>query len=155
MSEEEAHDEMSEEEAHDEMSEEEAHDEMSEGVTGLASVLDVTIKLNDEITVLEMIEDEDTPGLYIGSFTPNEEGHPVLHLVTTIEDEVIEIDFHPEEVESHFMSPLDQQREGTSPNEVECNSGLTLLAKKSNGSAICVKPQTAEILLARGLATNF
>lgn len=53
------------------------------------------------------------------------------------------------------MSPLDQQQEGTSPSEVECKSGLTLLAKKSNGSAICVKPQTAEILLARGLAINF
>ncbi len=79
-------DETSDEEAHDEMSDEEAHDEMSDGVTGLASTLDVTIKLNDEITVVEMIEDEDTPGLYIGAFTPTETGHPVLHLVTTIED---------------------------------------------------------------------
>jgi hypothetical protein len=80
----------------------------------------------------------------------------VLHLVGTLDDEVFEIDFHPEAIEDHVtMTPIQQQREGVAPNEVECSEEKILLSKVSDGSAICVMPHTADLLVARSWATYF
>jgi hypothetical protein len=153
MSEEE-HDEMSEEE-HDEMSEEE-HDEMSEeGVEGLASMLEASVTLNDEMFALELTESEDTPGLYIAKFTPTSTGYPIYHLTGILDDEAFEMDFHPEEIIAKQMPPLQQQKEGIEPSGIQCSEGKILLSKVSDGSAICVKPGTADILVARNWAAYF
>ena len=145
------HDEM-EHEDHDETE----HEHAGEGVSGLVPTLEVDITLNDEKTTLELVESEDTPGLYLGEFTPSETGQPIVHVVGTLDDEVFEIDFHPEEVEDHIiMTPVQQQNEGIAPSEVECSEGKILLSKVSDGSAACVTETTAEKLIARGWGTHF
>lgn len=126
-----------------------------DGISGLASMFDSYVTLNDEMTALEFVEDQDMPGLYVAKYTPTAIGHPVVHLAVSINDEVFEADFHPEEVEEHAMSPLAQQNDGVPPNEVMCNDDKVLLSKISNGSAICVTPDTAEKLLARNWAKYF
>ena len=101
---------MTDETSHDNMTSEEmatdshGHEEEDEGplengVTGLASTLDVTVTLNDEKTTLSMTEDENNPGMYIGEYTPTSIGYPTVHVFTTIDDAPIEATFHPEEVE--------------------------------------------------------
>ncbi|MEW6044836.1 MAG: hypothetical protein AB1608_11305 [Thermoproteota archaeon] len=52
----------------------------------------------------------------------------------------------------HVMPPKMQMDEGVAPQDVVCNEGLELLLKSSDGSAVCVKPNTAELLLSRGWA---
>ncbi|MBM3904390.1 MAG: hypothetical protein FJ357_04590 [Thaumarchaeota archaeon] len=133
----------------------EEHDH-EEGISGLESAFESYITLNGKMTALDFVEDQDLPGLYVAQYTPNEAGHPVVHLVVTINDEVVEADFHPEEIEEHIMtSPLAQQKEGISPNEVECSEDKVLMSKTSNGGAICVTESTAEKLLARNWAKYF
>jgi len=137
----------------------ESEDHAEHGVAGLASSLEVTVTLNNEKTVLKMVEDESVPGLYLGEYTPMSAGHPTVHVFGTIEDETVEVTFHPETVESEtdlsWMSPLQQQMEGVAPSEVLCSEGLTLISKKSDGSAACVSESTAALLIARGWATSF
>lgn len=146
------HDEM----VHDEEASDEMEHEHSEGISGLGSTLEADISLNGKKITLELIEDGDMPGLYVGEYTPAESGHPVVHLVGTLDDEVFEVDFHPEKIEGHvMMSPVQQQNEGVSPNEVECHEGKILLSKVSDGSAICLTPETADLLVARSWATYF
>lgn len=86
---------------HDEV--EHADEEMGhghdEGISGLASTMDVTVTLNDEKTALVMTEDERIPGLYFGEFTPPAPGFPTVHLFVEIDGEPLEIDMHPEKVE--------------------------------------------------------
>jgi hypothetical protein len=132
------------------------HEHAGEGVSGLVSTLEVDVTLNNEKTTLELVESEDIPGLYVGKFTPREAGHPVVHVVGVLDDEVFEIDFHPEEVEDHIiMTPVQQQNNGIAPNEVECAHGKILLSKVSDGSAACVTEPTAEKLIARGWGAYF
>lgn len=50
---------------------------------------------------------------------------------------------------TEFPSPLSQQRDGVSPDEVVCNEGLELIMK-NNGQATCVKPETKQKLVERG-----
>jgi hypothetical protein len=145
---------------HDEMEhedhEETEHEHAGEGVSGLVSTLEVDVTLNDEKATLGLVESEDTPGLYVGEYTPSGTGQPIVHIVGTLDDEVFEIDFHPEEVEDHvIMTPVQQQNEGTAPNEVECSEEKILLSKVSDGSAACVTESTAEKLIARGWGTYF
>lgn len=148
--------EVSEHEDHDSMDHDEIEHDYEEGISGLGSSLESYVTLNGKQTNLEFVEDSDTPGLYVANYTPNETGHPVVHLVITINDEVFEIDFHPEEVEAHLMmSPLKQQNEGVPPNEVECSNDKVLMSKTNDGSAICVTQITAEKLLARNWAKYF
>ncbi len=103
-SEEMTHDEA--EHADEEMSHDEAEhadEEMShghdEGISGLASDMDVTVTLNEEKTALTMVEDEEMHGLYLGEFTPPSSGFPTVHLFVEIDGEPLEIDMHPEKVE--------------------------------------------------------
>ena len=81
---------------------EEHHDEeegpLKNGITGLESTLEVTVTLNGEKTTLNMTEDPDNHGMYIGKFTPSATGYPTVHIFTTINDNPVEATFHPEEV---------------------------------------------------------
>ena len=53
-----------------------------------------------------------------------------------------------------MMAPLRQMQDGVEPRQVQCNEGLQLLLKQSSGSAICVTPSSASILMQRGYATQ-
>jgi len=50
------------------------------------------------------------------------------------------------------FSPIKQIRMGTAPDEIQCNDGLELIFKSTNGSPACVKPKTVEKLIERGWA---
>ncbi len=50
------------------------------------------------------------------------------------------------------MSPLKQMDSGVNAEDVVCKDGLELIIKASNGSAACVKPSTALVLIQRGWA---
>jgi hypothetical protein len=52
------------------------------------------------------------------------------------------------------MAPLKQMEEGVEPSQVQCNEGLQLMLKNSNGAAICVSSDTASVLMQRGYATQ-
>lgn len=52
------------------------------------------------------------------------------------------------------IPPLKQMQDGVEPRQVQCNEGLQLLLKQSSGSAICVTPSSASILMQRGYATQ-
>ncbi len=56
--------------------------------------------------------------------------------------------------DGQVMAPLKQMNEGIEPREVQCKEGLQLLLKKSDGSAVCVMPDTASVLMERGWATQ-
>jgi len=73
-------------------------DSSQNGVTGLASNLDVTITLGEKKVTLEMIEDPQNPGKYYSEFTPQIIGHPAVHVFTAIKGDPIEVTFHPEQV---------------------------------------------------------
>ncbi len=51
------------------------------------------------------------------------------------------------------LSPLKQFKEGISVYDIKCNQGYVLVIKESNNSPACVKPQTAQKLVARGWGT--
>lgn len=55
---------------------------------------------------------------------------------------------------TQLLSPLKQFVMGINANEVVCKEGLELLLKKSDGSPLCVKPQTKEKLIERGWASE-
>lgn len=56
--------------------------------------------------------------------------------------------------EGYVVAPLKQMKQGVEPRQVQCNEGLQLMFKKSSGSAICVSPDTASILMQRQYATQ-
>ena len=53
-----------------------------------------------------------------------------------------------------MMSPKMQMNEGIAPKDVQCKGGFQLLFKTSDGSAICVSSNTANVLLQRNWATQ-
>lgn len=46
--------------------------------------------------------------------------------------------------------PLEQVKSGVQPKDVQCKKGFTLILKADDGSAACVDPQVAQILIQRG-----
>lgn len=48
------------------------------------------------------------------------------------------------------ISPLKQYKTGTSLNDIQCAQGLQLIIKSSNNSPACVRPSTADRLVALG-----
>jgi negative regulator of genetic competence, sporulation and motility len=71
----------------------------ADGVTGIKG-LEVNVNLNDKKTFLEMKEDKKQPGRYYGSFTPDKEGHPTVHVYGKIKGSDVEATLHPEKVET-------------------------------------------------------
>jgi hypothetical protein len=53
-----------------------------------------------------------------------------------------------------FDSPLTQYKSGIKTDNVKCNTGLELVIKAEDGSPACVSPDTANVLIERGWATN-
>jgi len=57
------------------------------------------------------------------------------------------------EQKSQILSPLKQFKSGIPAQNVQCEDGLQLTIKSSNGNPACVKPETKEKLIERGWAT--
>ena len=53
-----------------------------------------------------------------------------------------------------YIGPTKQMDAGVLPIKVLCNEGKERLIKTSDGSAVCVSPETAERLIERGWATR-
>lgn len=71
-------------------------------VTGIADNLEVDIKIGSEKKVfLELTEDSDIPGIYYGSYTPQESGHTKIHIYGKISGSEFEVTFNPEKVEEN------------------------------------------------------
>ncbi|SHO45641.1 exported hypothetical protein [Nitrosotalea sinensis] len=49
-----------------------------------------------------------------------------------------------------IMPPLEQVKAGTSPKDVQCKQGFSLIIKLDDGSPACVKPDVLQILTQRG-----
>ncbi len=56
--------------------------------------------------------------------------------------------------DSKYLPPLKQINNGITPTGVLCNEGLELILKLTDNSPACVKPVTAEKLIARGWAIS-
>jgi hypothetical protein len=71
----------------------------STGVKGIKD-LQVDVALDGQKTFLKIKEDSKKPGRYFGSYTPQKEGQPTVHIFATIKGVQIEGAFHPEKVET-------------------------------------------------------
>lgn len=70
------------------------------GISGLSKTLEVDVTLNGKKTFLKLVEDKKNKGTYHGTFTPDAEGQPLVHVVGKIKKTPVEITLHPEKVES-------------------------------------------------------
>ncbi|MFN3653844.1 MAG: hypothetical protein ACK4TO_00775 [Candidatus Nitrosotenuis sp.] len=68
------------------------------GITGLSKTLEVDVTLNDKKTFLKLVEDKKNKGTYYGTYTPDSEGFPTVHIVGKIKNTPVEITLHPEKV---------------------------------------------------------
>ena len=50
----------------------------------------------------------------------------------------------------NVLPPLEQVKSGILPKDVQCKQDFTLIIKAEDGSAACVYPQVAQILIQRG-----
>jgi hypothetical protein len=105
-----------------------------------ASFLTTTAEITDAVSA----EDLETA---IGGFIVN---CPFVE-VAAMEDTMMEDTM---EETMTVAAPLKQMEEGVAPEDVQCNAGLQLLLKASDGSAVCVTENTASILIQRGWATQ-
>jgi len=84
------------------------------------------------------------------------EDFPIIPLATVELEESMEMEGETGEDESSeeqiMMSPRKQMDSGVNAEDVVCKEGLELIIKASSGSAACVKPSTAQVLIQRGWA---
>ena len=153
------HDEMK----HDDDMEGMGHDEMKHdddmdhegGVSGLDDTIDITITLDGKTSMLAIVETE-IGGIYHAEFTPHSTGFPVIHLSGMINNSKVELDMHPEEVESiSILPPLKQIESGIEPSEVQCKEGLELFMRVHEDSSICVSSELGQRLMELGVVTHF
>ncbi len=76
-----------------------SHTTKSVGISGLSKTLEADVTLNGKKTLLKLVEDKKNKGTYHGTFTPNTEGQPLVHIVGKIKKTPVEMTFHPEKVE--------------------------------------------------------
>jgi hypothetical protein len=121
------------------------------GISGLEDTIQITVTLNDQTTTLNLVE-TDLEGMYLGEFTPHDSGYPVVHLSGMIIDTDLDLDMHPEMVESlSIISPLKQMSLGIEPNDVQCKEGLTLFMRTHEDSVICASNALGERLMSLGV----
>lgn len=75
-------------------------------------------------------------------------------LAEAMDDKMMDDTMMEDTMTEHVMAPKMQMDDGVAPQDVECNEGLQLIIKASDGSAACVKPNTAELLITRGWAVS-
>jgi aldose sugar dehydrogenase len=77
-----------------------------------------------------------------GRGPPAQNDDKILKILPKISEE--------EKIGDRSMSPLKQVKEGVSPIDVACKTGLELILKSSSGNPACVTPDTASKLISRG-----
>lgn len=87
-----------------------AYDSSSPGtdddLTGLANDLDVDIKVGSGKKVfVDLTEDSENPGTYLGEYTPTESGLVKVHIYGIIKGADFEATFNPEKVEEESQQP--------------------------------------------------
>jgi hypothetical protein len=75
------------------------HAVSEEKITGLAPRIGLSVTISGEKTDLTVIEDKTIPGQYYAEFTPRHHGYPIVHVLGTVYEQKIDVDFHPERVE--------------------------------------------------------
>ena len=149
---------MKHDEEHDHMKHDEEHDHMKhdeEGVSGLDDTINVTVTLDGKTSTVTMTETE-IDGIYHGEFTPHSAGFPVIHLSGMINNSKVELDMHPEEVESiSILPPLKQIDIGIEPSDVQCKEGLELFMRIHEDSSICASSGLGQRLMELGVVTHF
>lgn len=137
--------------AHDEtMAATEDHGD-EEGIPGLAETIHVTVTLDGKESILNMIETQ-VGGIYLGEFTPESAGFTVVHISGMMHDTTVDLDMHPEEVESiSILPPLKQLNQGIEPSNVQCKEGLQLFMRTHVESAICASDVLGQRLMALGI----
>ena len=152
-----AHDEdMADEDhmAHDEDMADEDHDHEG-GISGLEDTIQVTVTLDDTTNTISLSTTE-VDGIYQAQFTPSASGHPVVHLSGTIHETELDLDMHPESVESlNILPPLKQIAHGINPSDVECKEGLNLFMRLNEDSAICASDSLGQRLMDLGVVDYF
>lgn len=68
------------------------------GISGLGNNLEVDVTLNGRKSFLTMVENKDKPGTYLGTYQPDKEGYPIVHLYGKLDKKDVEITFHPEKI---------------------------------------------------------
>ena len=68
------------------------------GISGLSSILEVDVTVSGKKTFLKLSEDKSNPGMYLGAYTPETDGYPIVHLYGNMNNKDIEITFHPEKI---------------------------------------------------------
>lgn len=77
------------------------HDEekVINGISGLSDKIQADVSLNGKKKFLTLEEDPENLGHYTGDYTPMETGFPLVHIVGKINDQDLEVTFHPEKIE--------------------------------------------------------
>ena len=140
--------------AHDEDMADEDHDHEG-GISGLEDTIQVTVTLDDTTNTISLSTTE-VDGIYQAQFTPSASGHPVVHLSGTIHETELDLDMHPESVESlNILPPLKQIAHGINPSDVECKEGLNLFMRLNEDSAICASDSLGQRLMDLGVVDYF
>lgn len=125
------------------------------GISGLANTIQIAVTLDEKTSTL-ILSETAIDGIYQGKFTPSSPGYPVVHLSGMIHDTKVDLDMHPEEVESlNTLSPLKQIEHGVEPSNVQCKTGLELFMRVHEDSAICASSDLGERLMALGVVDYF
>ena len=105
-------------------------------------------------TTLNLVE-TDLEGMYLGEFIPHDSGYPVVHISGMIVDTEVDLDMHPEMVESlSVLPPLKQISQGIEPTEVLCKEGLHLFMRTHDDSVICASNELGERLMSFGIVED-
>ena len=87
---------------------------------------------------------------------PRDSGYPVVHISGRIVDTDVDLDMHPEMVESlSILSPLKQMSLGIEPSDVQCKEGLSLFMRTHEDSVICASNALGERLMSFGVVEYF
>lgn len=135
------------------MTPEEDHEEG--GVPGLENSLTITVGLKGQSKTMPLTA-TDVDGIYHAVFVPESTGFPVVHISGMIHDTKVDLDMHPEEVESlSILSPYKQISLGINPSDVQCKEGLELFMRTHEDSAICASNELGQRLMALGIVDYY
>jgi len=124
--------------------------------TGILKGFTAEIVLGDNNVPLNLMEDSKYPGVYHAQFTPMMTGFPMVHISGILNDEDVNVTFHPEQVEPlSMLSPLKQMANGISPGDVQCKEGFGVYKRTFDDSAVCLHPSSGEKLILRGVVVHF
>jgi hypothetical protein len=131
------------------------NEDQEEGISGLEDTIQVAVTLHGQTSTLN-VDKTNVGGIYQAKFMPPSPGFTVVHISGMIHDTKVNLDMHPEEIESlSILSPLKQVEHGIDPSNVQCKKGLELFMRTYEDSAICVSSDLGQKLMELGVADYF